>query len=181
MQEQRLPRLDRCGLCAQGEIEKTGELVDVERPSPPKKRRKAKAEKALDEEVPKEAAVEAKPKKAKRLREQGAALEGQEVKKVKKKVNKAEKAAAPGQEGPGLQTAADAPPSAAPVPATNVNTDGALSLHSKLFRCCNVRHHHDIARVPAYNAVSDMQVPALHMSLLHNLMSLRQHRLRNRV
>ena len=47
----------------QGEIEKTGELVDVERPSPPKKRRRAKAEMPLEEELSRDAKAIMKKRK----------------------------------------------------------------------------------------------------------------------
>ncbi len=66
----------------QGEIEKTGELVDVERPSPPKKRRRAKPEMPLEEELPRDPAAktEVKKKKKRPEREGAAPAAGGEAK-----------------------------------------------------------------------------------------------------
>ncbi len=99
---------DARNCCAQGEIEKTGELVDVDRPSPPKKRRKGKADKAQDD---------GSAKRVKRLREQGAAGEGPKVKRVKK-------AAVGSKQDSAVQAATDAPSSVTATLATTETTAG---------------------------------------------------------
>lgn len=63
---------------AQGEIEKTGELVDVDRPSPPKKRRRAKAEMPLEGELPRDPAAKTEVTKKKRAEGEGAAAAASE-------------------------------------------------------------------------------------------------------
>ncbi|BDA41916.1 probable Ubinuclein-1 at N-terminal half [Coccomyxa sp. Obi] len=86
-----------------GEIEKTGELVDVERPSPPKKRRKAKADPAQEEELPRDPEAKAKLKKTKGFEGEGAATseEPRKVVKRKKRPEGEDAAAATGEEAKG--------------------------------------------------------------------------------
>lgn len=111
---------------SQGEIEKTGELIDIERPSPPKKRRKAKVEKASDAEVVREAEAAAKPKKKKkRSMEEGAGCERPRPKRVKKKT---EKAAVLDEQV--QSTAGDGPSSSDAAPAPNGTNAGEHLLHN---------------------------------------------------